>query len=174
MVKPRERKTNRGQIPQDLYEVAAHSVINENMTVRAVARQYGMCHVSLNRFVNAVRENRNPVVGYRPHNKVFSIEQEQQLGQYVESAAKLYFGLSPRELRKLGFQFARLNNCNYPQNWNNLEMASEDWLTAFLKRNPTISIRTPESTSLARAMNFNKENVKKFYSNLATVGQMAF
>lgn len=169
MVKPRERKTNRGQIPQDLYEVAAHSVINENMTVRAVARQYGMCHVSLNRFVNAVRENRNPVVGYRPHNKVFSIEQEQQLGQYVESAAKLYFGLSPRELRKLGFQFARLNNCNYPQNWNNLEMASEDWLTAFLKRNPTISIRTPESTSLARAMNFNKENVKKFYSNLATV-----
>ncbi|KAJ8981529.1 hypothetical protein NQ317_006690 [Molorchus minor] len=41
-------------------------------------------------------------------------------------------------------------------------MASEDWLTAFLKRNSNISIGTP-------AVNFNKENVNKFYENLATV-----
>lgn len=169
MVKPRERKTNRGQIPQEVYEAAANKVINEQLSVRAVARQYEMCHVSLNRFVKAKKGNLNPVVGYRPHNKVFSTEQEQQLGQYVQSAAKLYFGLSPKELRKLAYQFARSNNCNYPENWNNLELASEDWLTAFLKRNPSLSIRTPESTSLARAMNFNKENVRKFYQNLATV-----
>lgn len=138
MVKPRERKTNRGQIPQEVYEAAANKVINEHLSVRAAARQYEMCHVSLNRFVKAKKENGNPVVGYRPHNKVFSTEQEQQLGQYVQSAAKLYFGLSPKELRKLAFQFARSNNCNYPENWNNLELASEDWLTAFLKRNPNM------------------------------------
>lgn len=45
-------------------------------------------------------------------------------------------------------------------------MASEDWLTAFLRRNPQLSIRTPESTSLARCMNFNEVNIKKFFDNL--------
>lgn len=169
MVKPRPKKTNRGEIPQELFEQAANRVINENASIRGTAKQYGMCHVSLNRFVKAVKSNKLPKVGYHPHNKVFTSEQEKQLCDYCEASAKLYFGISPKDLRKLSYQFAKQNKCKFSEGWENTQMASEDWLTAFLKRNPNLSIRTPESTSLSRAMNFNRENVNTFFDNLADV-----
>lgn len=169
MVKPRPRKTNRGEIPRELFETAAQKVINENSSIRSVAKDYGMCHVTLYRFVSALKNNTIPTTGYKPYNKVFTREQEEQLSQYCEDSAKLYFGLSPKELRKLAYQFAKQIDCKFPNGWELKQMASEDWLTAFLKRNNKLSIRTPESTSLARAMNFNRENVKKFFDNLAMV-----
>jgi hypothetical protein len=77
MVKPRNRKTERGFIPQCIYEEAAKKVIDEGKSVTRVAKDYGMCHVSLNRFVNVLRADLAPKLGYHPHNKVFSTEQEQ-------------------------------------------------------------------------------------------------
>ncbi|KAG5881741.1 hypothetical protein JTB14_005679 [Gonioctena quinquepunctata] len=43
MVKPRVKKTTRGEIPQELYEQAAYDVINGNAKVRTTAKKYGMC-----------------------------------------------------------------------------------------------------------------------------------
>lgn len=50
-------------------------------------------------------------------------------------------------------------------------MAGKDWLQAFLKRHPTISIRKPEATSIARISGFNKDAVQLFFSNLNEVYQ---
>lgn len=169
MVKPRPRKTERGLIPKLVYEEAARKVIDNEQSVRQVAKNYGMCHVSLNRFVNSIRNNLQPKVGYNPYNRVFTAEQESQLVKYCEKTVDLYFGLSTKDLRKLAFQFASANGLNYPQKWNDVEQASEDWLTAFLRRNPCLTLRTPQATSLARAMNFNRENVTNFFNKLATV-----
>ncbi len=49
------------------------------------------------------------------------------------------------------------------------EKASEDWFAAFLKRNPSQSIRVPEATSQARANDFNAPVVAKFLNNLTEV-----
>lgn len=165
MVKPRPRKTERGLIPKIIYEEAARKVIDNEQSVRKVAKDYGMCHVSLNRFVNALRNNLQPNVGYNPHNRVFTAEQELQLVKYCEKTVDLYFGLTTKDLRKLAFQFASANRLNYPQKWNEVEQASEDWLAAFLRRNSRLTLRTPQATSLARAMNFNRENVSNFLIN---------
>lgn len=169
MVKPRPRKTDRGTIPQDLFETAAKEVIEENRSVRGTAKKYGMCHVSLFRYVASLKRNETPKVGYNPHNKVFTAEQEKQLCDYCEISAKLYFGLPPKQLRKLAYQYAKQLNCKFPEGWKTAQIASEDWLTCFLKRNSSLSIRQPESTSLARAMNFNRVNVNKFFDNLDAV-----
>lgn len=45
-------------------------------------------------------------------------------------------------------------------------MAGLDWMRAFMKRRPELSIRKPKPTSLARAMTFNKFNVASFFGKL--------
>lgn len=48
-------------------------------------------------------------------------------------------------------------------------MAGVDWLKGFLRRHQDFSIRKPEATSAARAMEFNKVAVGKFYQFLGDV-----
>lgn len=81
----------------------------------------------------------------------------------------MYFGLSPKDIRKLAFEFAIKLNLKIPRNWTDNKIAGTDWFTAYLERNSTLSIRRPEATSLARAMNFNPINVKLFMDKYESV-----
>ena len=61
----------------------------------------------------------------------------------------MYYGLSPKETRKLAYEFAVKNKKTFPDSWNKNAMAGEDWLSGYMKRNTGITIRKPEATSLA-------------------------
>ena len=56
-----------------------------------------------------------------------------------------------------------------PSTWEDMECARSDQLNGFLKRHPSLSIRVPEPTSLARATSFNRENLKNVFDKLAEV-----
>ena len=60
-------------------------------------------------------------------------------------------------------------NIKMRSTWEEKKCAGSDWLNGFLKRHPSLSIRVPEPTSLARATSFNRENVKNFSDKLAEV-----
>ena len=45
-------------------------------------------------------------------------------------------------------------------------MAGKEWLRQFLKRHPSLSIRVPQATSIARATAFNPHTVSKFFEKL--------
>ncbi|KAK6166826.1 hypothetical protein SNE40_023441 [Patella caerulea] len=107
--------------------------------------------------------------GYTKPRQVFTDEQEKQLATYLQHAASIYFGLSPREVRMLAYECAKLFNLQMPVSWSDVQMAGPDWFSAFLKRHPQLAIRVPEATSLARASAFNKANVSVFFGKLAAV-----
>ena len=87
----------------------------------------------------------------------------------VLRVSDIYFGLSPKECRKLAYRFAKANRIEIPKSWYDKQQVGPDWLTSFLKRHRQLSLRTPESTSLAGASSFNKNNANSFFQNLKLV-----
>ena len=65
----------------------------------------------------------------------------------------------------LAYEYAKTLGKNMPKNWEENCSAGEDWMYHFMKRNPNLSIRTPEATSLSRATSFNRKNVTDLYEN---------
>ena len=100
---------------------------------------------------------------------MFSTAEEASLTEYAKKAARLFYGLSTTQTRKLAYDYARILNKDIPSSWAENERAGEDWLSGFLKRNATISLRSPEATTLSRATSFNRINVAKFFDILMEV-----
>ena len=61
---------------------------------------------------------------------------------------------------------ATSNKLKTPQSWEQTQSAGNDWLQKFMKRNPQLSLRKPEATSLARTTSFNKQTWDEFFSNI--------
>ena len=78
------------------------------------------------------------------------------------------FGLTTAELRSLAYQLAESNGKESLFN-HETQSAGRDWYQGFMKRHPTLSLRSPEPTSAARAMGFNQAAVNKFYQLLGQV-----
>ena len=53
-----------------------------------------------------------------------------------------------------------------PSNWKQKEIAGRDWFGNFFKRHPYISMRKPESTSIARAKCLNRPVMNTSYDQL--------
>ncbi|KAJ8912459.1 hypothetical protein NQ315_002825 [Exocentrus adspersus] len=85
---------------------------------------------------------------------------------YLKQAAKYHYGLTRKEAKTLAYQYAEQNNKIMPQKWHETGTAGREWLRWFMKRHKSLSLRTPESTSLARSTSFNNTNVSNFFQNL--------
>ena len=159
MVRTYKRKTERGKTSKSLLRQAANAVIQDGRKIKTVARELEICHMTLHRFVKKMRAGSDPTVGYKSRS-VFTMEQEKELVSYILKCSSIYFGLLPGEVRKLAYECAvKFPLGNIPPTWHKNGEAGEDWFTGFIKRNPILSIRTPEATSAGRASAFNKHNV---------------
>jgi len=100
------------------------------------------------------------------HLQVLKPQHEQELAVYLIEAQVISHGLTPKQLRKLAYSFAKWNGIPTPPNWVKHETAGGDWFTMFMKRNKQISIRKPEATSTARAAALNPAVMEKFYDQI--------
>ncbi|CAD6230309.1 GSCOCG00006748001-RA-CDS [Cotesia congregata] len=108
-------------------------------------------------------------MGYKKPRQVFSQEQEISLMNYFLQMSSMYFGYTPKDARHLAYECAVKFKVEVPVTWTQNKMAGKEWLTKFLARNPELSIRKPEATSLGRATSFYAENVKVYFEKLAGV-----
>lgn len=146
----------------------AVGAVETGMAKREAARRYQVPRRTLDRYIQQAADTGSvtvkPMGGIIP---VFNKAQEEQLVNHLICLSQSGFGLSPRDVRSLAYQMAVSNNIAHPFD-HTTKLAGNDWLRHFLHRNPVLSLRKPEPTSLARVKGFNRESVKKFHDLLRT------
>ena len=78
----------------------------------------------------------------------------------------MFYGLTKLQERQLAYKFSETKKIPMPKSWTEKEAAGEDWLRGFRKRSGKLSLRNPESTSLARSVGFNRPAVDNFFCKL--------
>jgi hypothetical protein len=84
--------------------------------------------------------------------QVFNKEDEALTANYLHRSADIYFALSPIDVIKLAFLVATKLNQKIPPSWTEKLAAGPDLFASFMKRHPSLAIRKPEATSLARTV----------------------
>lgn len=156
----RRKAPERTLVTDDQLE-AAKLLISEGTSKRKAAQQVGLKESSLRKRLKAG----NTAGSMGRFATTFTKTQEDEIYEYVKRSDDLYYGLTMISLRKLVFEYADLNKVPHRFNISS-KLAGRDWVYSFLKRYPDLKLRQPTPTSIARAMGFNKTQVKIFYDNL--------
>lgn len=157
------RLTNKAQWTPEQLSIAINEVQN-GKSIRTAAKDHGIPFSTLQE-----RLKKSVTCGPRLGRKsVFHSDQEASIVTHLKTLANMYYGLTPLQFRKVAFEFAEKLNIHHRFNTAR-RVAGKDWLEGFLKRNPSISIRKPEATSMNRIKGFNKTEVKTFFENLENV-----
>lgn len=103
---------------------------------RDTAQQFGVKFFSCYRYVKKKRENSDSQMKTTYNFKsVFTEEQEISLSEYIQTRAKMAYGLTRIDARKAAFEFAEANRLKMPVQWTRNRMAGKNnfWAQALLK-----------------------------------------
>ncbi|XP_003240827.1 uncharacterized protein LOC100571979 [Acyrthosiphon pisum] len=155
-------------------EVAILDVTRKVLSVNAAALKYKIPEPTLRRYL---KKRIHPLEGEEfriefPQNlgrfkKTFSAAQVEELKQYVTDIDKRAFGLSRKQFANVCFDYAEKNGVTHRFNTEK-KSAGEGFIREFM-RECGLTMRKPESTSVARLMAFNRVNVSNFFELLRDV-----
>ncbi|XP_065312539.1 uncharacterized protein LOC135922058 [Gordionus sp. m RMFG-2023] len=166
MVRTYIRKTNKEN--NDNQKASILQMLKYKIPLTVITMNTNLSYGSIKRYNKLFKRNEDFQERYL-HRSVFSPIQEAKLTDYLIKGSRLFSGLCPNQVRVLAYQMAKRYSLQVPKSWEITQSAGEDWVGAFIKRNQTISLRTPEATSIARATNFNMKMVDLFFNNYLTV-----
>ncbi|KAJ8935133.1 hypothetical protein NQ318_015788 [Aromia moschata] len=127
---------------------------------RSIAKDLGVAESSLRK---RLKSNTIPTsLGrFRP---TFSVEMQEALATHIRKLNKQFYGITLKELQSIAYQFAEQAKVKHSFNTEK-KVVGKRWLKTFCERH-NIVVRTPEKTSLARAIGFNRPQVNRFFQNL--------
>lgn len=160
-----QRKTNRSSWSDEDMRRAVKAVEKGTHSIRQAAKSHGVPYATLCDRLKNRYPNKKVKLGRKP---VFTEKQETELATYVLKLTNMFYGLTPSSIKQIAFEYAVANKIRH--NFNpEKKTCGKDWLRGFLLRNPQISLRRPEPTSLNRVLAFNRQDVNLFYDNLEEV-----
>lgn len=145
---------------------AVDAVNRHGLSKNRAAIEHGIPRQTLNRYLKSPKQDVHELA--MPINTVFSRQQEEELVQYALDMDKRLYGLTLQELRSIAYQLAERNQITHSFN-KKTRLAGYDWASGFRKRHPQLVLRTPESTSIARAQGFNEVAVNRFQDILEEI-----
>ncbi|XP_065574916.1 tigger transposable element-derived protein 1-like [Artemia franciscana] len=162
------RKTTRGLHDQDLLRAAAMRV-KSGSSLRKVSKEVGLPRSTVRRAVAKLDAAEDPqsveLATTFNFKSVFSANKEILLKDYMITAQHMHHGLTKKEAGQLAYEYAQAKGKNMPKNWTENKCAGKDWMNSFMSR-VGLSLRSSETTSLARATSFNRTNGSEFFNNL--------
>lgn len=63
--------------------------------------------------------------GYKKPRQVFTDEEEMEISRYLKESSDIYFGLTPRDVRRLAFDYAKAIKKDVPKQWVDSEIAGK-------------------------------------------------
>ena len=158
------RKSDRGSWSTANIKVALEA-LSDGMPLKTCAVQFGIPRNTLRRhWTKALKKA--PGDGKLGKPTMLGDKVEQELVEYILALEDRGFGLTPKDVRSLVFDYAEQNNI--PNNFNKMDrMAGLDWWAGFrLRHHSMLSIRKPEALSLSRAQCMNQPAVSKYFDIL--------
>lgn len=71
-----KRKSKRATQSQEVYELVAAEVLENKCSIRKASQTFGLCHISLYRYIKKKKNNEKLTVGYVKPRQVFTAEEE--------------------------------------------------------------------------------------------------
>ena len=174
LLKMRNYKRKTPKTTDNQIKLAVQAIRDTGISVRTAASAFNVNRETLRRHLGQLKSSDtdiNTATLERSFNfkTVFTAEQEATLKDYLVECSVLGHGLSRKQCRQAAYDLAMKNKIPMPNSWSKYEIAGEDWVKGFLKRNPDLALRKGEACSLARAVCFNKNTVNTFFNNLEKV-----
>lgn len=162
MVRTYIRKTSRASYSEETARTVIEKISCGELSKRQAFLQYGIPRSTLAKRMKNIEHTPTSLGRFK---RVFDAAQEDEICHYAIEMQRRFYGLSLHDLRSLAFQLAERNGIDHPFSTED-KLAGKDWALAFIKRRRELSLRTPEATSLSRAVGFNRVQVQKFFSLL--------
>ncbi|XP_045768126.1 uncharacterized protein LOC123869306 isoform X1 [Maniola jurtina] len=157
----RQRKSERSLCTPEQW-LNAKTRVEAGESKRSVAKSLGMHEATLRKRLR----RSSPASSLGRYSQTFSYEMEIELCNYIKKVDSMFYGLTSQKIREIAYNFAERNGLEHRFN-KEKKMAGTEWLRLFLKRHPDLSLRAPTSTSVARAIGFNKPQCNRYFENLA-------
>lgn len=151
-------------------KMAVKSVIVDGVSKKQAAKRHGIPRQTLQDYLRRMALAEDSGVSKLKNGRPTTLthEQELELVELIQMMADRLYGLSPRVVREVVYNFCETNKIEHRFNPQE-KMAGTDWLQGFLSRHRQLSVRVAEATSMQRAIGFNEIKVKRFFDELKSI-----